>query len=199
MPRTWLQQRLLRDFVASCQEAQEHGKGAKRLLNWSQQPSRLHKCSFAIFGRLAWEVAGSGRIHCNAHASRGLSSRVVRKPFCFFSLSLSTHRWWMPQASCNQFVACLHLLCHTLGGEEGQVLELSVTLLSECGGEATSTAEFSVEVMAVTTPRVPVDVLRREQETDTTHLRFLMVSSSSTTHCICFLPFISPINVFANH
>ena len=68
-------------------------------------------------------------------------------------------------------VACLHLFCHTLGGGCSDVGALSHIIVGNWR-EADSTAEFSEEVMAVSTPRVPVDVLRRGQETDTTHLRF---------------------------
>ena len=71
----------------------------------------------------------------------------------------------------HSVVACLHLLCHTLGGGGSGVGALSHTIVG-MWREADSTAEFSEEVMAVTTPRVPVDVLQGEQETDTTHLRF---------------------------
>ena len=128
--------------------------GAKRWLNWR-------------------EGADSGRLHCNAYASRGLSSRGVRTIGCVMSA---------------------FVLSHTLGGgwsDVGALSHTSVGLLRERG----ATAEFSVEAMAHSTRsrgRLP----ESERRKPTSRPTVLVESSSSSIHCICrpSLPRSTPLS-----
>ena len=94
-------------------------------------------------------------------------------------------------------VACFHLCCLTFGGGWSDVVALSHTsvgLLRERG----ATAEFSVEAMAVTTPRVPVDVLRRESRKQTSRPTVLV--ESPIQHYPLYMPFIfAEINSVVYH
>ena len=66
-------------------------------------------------------------IHCNAHASRSFSSRVVHNLFFSFLSPLEKGDAPLVDAPSrlHAVVACLHLFCHTLGGGCSDVGALS--------------------------------------------------------------------------